>query len=73
MSLMTVDDAAKFLAVSTTLIRREIARGKLRCYRLGRAAIRFSEEQLQDYLQSSEIERGPGRAARLPRLKHLKV
>ena len=71
--LLTISDLAERLSISTSLAYRVVAEKKLRAYRIG-GAIRFSEEQIQEYLQSCEVQREPEqRRARLPRLKHLIV
>jgi excisionase family DNA binding protein len=56
-SMLTVTDVAKSWGVSPALIYALVAEGKLRCFRLGlgRGTIRFSEEQIAEYLQQSEI------------------
>ena len=75
MQLLTVAQLAESLAISPSLVYREVAAGQLRCYRLGRGAIRFSEEQIREYLDScacepSSEERNP---PSVPNLRHLKV
>ncbi len=75
MELQTVTQVAESLAISKSLVYRLANEGKLRCYRLGRGAIRFSETQIQEYLDSCVCE--PSSEARkspsVPKLRHLKV
>ena len=75
MRLVTVAQAADALAISPSLIYQEVAGGRLRCYRLGRGAIRFSQDQIQEYLDSCVCE--PSSGARMPisvpKLRHLRV
>jgi excisionase family DNA binding protein len=73
MKLLTVAEVADRLSVSESLIYRLTSEGKLRFYRLGHGAIRFSEEQIVEYLASREVqtrrERTPARVV----LQHLRV
>jgi len=53
--LMTSAQAAERLQSSKKLIYREIAAGKLKCYKLGaKGIVRISEEQFQEYLEKVE-------------------
>ena len=53
--LMTSAQAAERLQSSKKLIYREIASGKLKCYKLGaKGIVRISEEQFQEYLEKVE-------------------
>ena len=56
MNLFTVQQTAEQLAISQSLLYREVMTGKIRCYRLGRNALRFSEEQIMEYLQGCIVE-----------------
>lgn len=71
MTLLTIRQVAERLAISRNLCYRLVATGKLRAYRIG-GAIRFSEEQVQEYLNSCvmNVDRGP-RMAHSMKLKHL--
>ncbi len=75
LQLLTVTQVAESLSISPSLVYREAANGRLRCYRLGRGAIRFSPEQIQEYLNSCVC--APSSAAQrplsVPKLRHLKV
>ena len=46
----TAEQVADMLNVHVKTIRREIARGSLRCIHVGRA-VRITETQLRDYLE----------------------
>ena len=51
--LMTAADAATFLCVPRKYIYTLLSRGELECYRVNKKnEIRFSREQLQQYLDS---------------------
>jgi excisionase family DNA binding protein len=72
--LLTVKQTALRLAISSSLLYRLVAEGKIRCFRLGRSALRFSEEQISDYLSLCELSQGPVRRIEpVPSLRHLKV
>jgi excisionase family DNA binding protein len=62
MELLTVSETAKQLAISPSLLYRLVGEGKIKCYRLGRSALRFSEQQIFEYLSSCEVSTG----ARMP-------
>jgi excisionase family DNA binding protein len=70
--LLSIHEIAERLSISETLCRRLIAQGKLRAYRI-EGAIRCSEEQIEEYLDSSvmQVEAEPGRAP--IRLKHIRL
>ena len=75
---MTVREVAQRLEISVSLAYRLLASGKIRCNRhgIGRGVIRVSEDQLIEYLASSEggHQRLPPRPAPpRPRLKHLRL
>lgn len=72
--LLTVEQVADRLACSTSFVRREAKSGRLRFYKLGRGAIRFSEAQIQEYLDSCVFEASsrPRKAVSL-HLKHLRL
>jgi excisionase family DNA binding protein len=53
--LMTVQEAAGFLKVSTSFVYRETAGGRLRHYKVG-ASNRYSEEQLREWLVEREVK-----------------
>jgi excisionase family DNA binding protein len=71
MKLLTIRQVAERLAISRNLCYRLVSTGKLRAYRIG-GAIRFSEEQIQEYLDSSvmDVYREP-RMVPTVKLKHL--
>ena len=71
--LLTVSDIADLLAISQSLVYRLVADGELRCYRIGRGALRFRQEDVETYLTACTVA-GRERGARTPsrlRLKHL--
>ena len=59
----TVKEIATKLTVSQGVVYKEIALGKLRCYRIG-AAIRISAEQLQEYLDRNMSSATPKQSKR---------
>jgi excisionase family DNA binding protein len=73
MKLLTVKAVAEMLSLSQSRVY-EMAGKELRCYRIG-GAIRFSEEQVMEYLSSCvvEVTVEPQRRVALPRLKHLRL
>ena len=74
MKLLTVRETAERLAISPSLVYRLVSEGGLRCYRIGRAAIRFSEQQVQEYLDSVLVD--VPREERMPphpSLKHIRI
>jgi len=76
--LFTVKDVAQRLNVSPSCIYQLVETGKIPHHRigLGRGAIRFSEEDIESFLNSSRNltsgEQPPQRPAR-QKLKHLKL
>lgn len=55
---MTVEDVKKRLKVSRSTVYALVERGLLRCYRIGangRGTLRFTQAQLEDYLQECEV------------------
>ncbi len=72
--LLSVADVAKLLSVSQSLVYRLAADGELRCYRIGRGALRFSEDDVERYLFIHAFggELQGKRAARKPSVPHLK-
>ena len=52
--LMTVEDVAAFLCVSTRTVRRYIARGNLRAIRASRRTIRVRSADLEAFLEQNE-------------------
>ncbi|MFA5146957.1 MAG: helix-turn-helix domain-containing protein [Candidatus Omnitrophota bacterium] len=50
--LMTINDVAQFLKVTTTTVRRWTDTGLLKCYRIGkRNERRFDKKDVMKYLQ----------------------
>ena len=64
MKLLTVTEVASSLSISESLVYRLKDEGKLRCVRIGKGAIRFSEEDVMEYLNSCviQIRLEPGKA-----------
>jgi len=56
MKLLTVKETAEALSVSPSLVYRLVSEGALRCYRIGRGALRFREEDVQAYLNGCVVE-----------------
>jgi excisionase family DNA binding protein len=54
--LLSVSDVAKLLNVSESLVYRLKDEGKLRYCRIGRGAVRFRPEDVQQYLNSCVVE-----------------
>ncbi len=52
--LLTIDQGAETLQVSTKQVRRLIARGEISAYRFGRL-IRISPAGLQDYIAKNHL------------------
>ncbi len=73
--LLTVGDVAKLLSVSNTLVYREAAAGKLRCLKVGKGALRFRQEDVEEYLEGCEVYKvkreGPRRGTPKTKLKWL--
>jgi len=73
-NLLTVQQVAERLSISPSLAYRLVAEGKLRAYRIGKGALRFSQEMIDEYLQNCIIEvRCEPRRAPVPHLKHLRI
>jgi len=74
MKLLTVSEVAASLSISESLVYRLKDEGKLRCYRVGRGALRFREEDVMEYLDSCvvEVTMEPRRAPRL-HLKNIRL
>jgi excisionase family DNA binding protein len=64
--MLTVTEIAARLKVSRSTIYNAVEAGILSHYRigLGRGAIRVSEEQLQKFLESTEVEETPSTSVR---------
>ncbi len=82
MNMLKIQEVAKQLNCSESLVRNLIGSGRLRCYRLGKGqgAIRVSAEQLADFLDTAEdgTDSGEEQAPSLPApqpppLKHLSL
>lgn len=78
MRLLTVNEVTNQLQISRTLVYRLVEQGKLGCHRIGtgRGAIRFSQTDIDAFLDSCRVE--PGEKAREPKLpraqlKHLRI
>ena len=54
--LLTYDQAAQALTVSASTVRRLVARGKIRGYRISRGCHRVDADSLQAYLRVSRIQ-----------------
>ena len=75
---LKVREVAKRVDISVSLTYRLIESGKLRCSRhgLGRGVIRVSEDQLAEYLASTQQEKSPSQSEsprHRSRLKHLQL
>jgi excisionase family DNA binding protein len=55
MKLLTVAEVAEFLSVSPSLVYRLKDDGEIPCYRIGRGAIRFSQEDVERYLAARHV------------------
>ena len=53
--VMTVQDVAAYLGVTTKTVRTMVADGRLRCYRLGDRIIRFRRSDIDAALQPSDV------------------
>jgi excisionase family DNA binding protein len=53
--LLTVEEVASFLCVSTRTVRRYIARGNLRAIRASRRTIRVRSADLDAFLEKNEV------------------
>ncbi len=56
--LMTVDQLAEFLQVSTETIRRYIRSGKLKCLKVGHQS-RFTSAQINEFLNADVVSAEP--------------
>ncbi len=68
----TPADVAKILRVSSSTIYNLVERGLLRCHRIGvgRGAIRVNDEQLREYLKSTEVKQV---ASSVLELRHIRL
>lgn len=74
--MLTVQQTAERLNVSPQVVYALCSSGKLPSYRigLGRGAVRVSEDDLAEYLESCRQNAKPRKQSRtLPKLKHLSV
>ncbi|WP_437193235.1 helix-turn-helix domain-containing protein [Planctomicrobium sp. SH527] len=76
--MLNVATTAERLGVSTATIYALVNAGKLPCYRIGvgRGAIRISEREIEQYLESCrQLPTAPttARSPRPRRLKHIKI
>jgi excisionase family DNA binding protein len=77
--VLTVNQIAELLQVSSTIVRGWITSGMLACYRLGargcRGAIRVAEADLQEFLaaRKSRSRQEPKRPARKINLQNLQL
>jgi excisionase family DNA binding protein len=74
MKLLTVKETAKALSISPSLVYRLVSEGALRCYRIGRGALRFRQEDVEGYLNRCivEVKLEPRRAP-AAHLKHIRI
>ena len=56
MKLLTVRETAEALSVSPSLVYRLVSEGALRCFRIGRGALRFRQEDVEEYLSQCVVE-----------------
>ena len=54
--LLTIEQVARLLNVSKSLVYRLKDEGKLRSYRIGKGAIRFRTEDVLSYLEECVVE-----------------
>lgn len=59
--ILTLDEVAKHLKASKRTIQREVAKGVLQGFRVGRA-LRFTREQVQVYMDKKMAVQGEKRA-----------
>ena len=76
--LLTVKDVASRLNVSQSCIYQLVETGKIPHHRIGvgRGAIRFTEDDITEYLQNARelaTHRGAQSPAGRPKLKHIKL
>lgn len=77
-ALLTVEDVAKLLKVSTATVYELVSDRLIACYRIGtrKGAIRFTEEQVEQYLSACLVTDGKIVQPKKPKpakLKHLKL
>ena len=61
-SLLTFDEAAKFLSVSLRQFRRLVDSGKIAIVRVSERAPRVSSSVIQEFVAKSTVRRSPGGA-----------
>lgn len=75
MKLLTVVEVAEMLSVSPSLVYRLKDEGEIPCYCIGRGAIRFSLEDVEQYLAGRRVGKEPKQRPRVapgsPVFKHL--
>ena len=54
-ALFTEDQVANALGISADTVRRERKSGRIGCIKIGRRKIRFTEAQINDYVNSGRI------------------
>jgi excisionase family DNA binding protein len=72
--LLTVRETAEALSVSPSLVYRLASEGEIPCYRIGKSALRFREEDIEIYLSSrlhGKTRTRRPRTASGPVFKHL--
>ena len=57
--IYSLEDVARLLKVSPKTVKREIAKGKITAFRVGRS-LRFTREALQEYMRNQEIPANEG-------------
>ena len=75
MTLLTVQETARMLRLSKSLIYEMVEAGELPHVKI-RSAIRFVEADLDAYISENRVEangKKPRRAARRPKLRHIKL
>ena len=58
MDMMTKEQAAKFLGVSLDTLERFMKDKKIAYYKLAPKIVRFKEEDLREYIDSTRVEAG---------------
>jgi excisionase family DNA binding protein len=58
--MLTVNDVARRLRVSPSTVYNLVEGGHISCHRIGRGrgAIRFTEEQVQEFMHTCEVKSG---------------
>lgn len=51
----TVSYAAEYLGCSASSVYQMVEDGTLRCYRIGKRGIRFTDEALQAYIDGAQV------------------